>query len=726
MINTGAGGAQASEMRRDCRGKEYHRRRVRGETAKVASSRAPWIAVAGVVSLGLVLATRPLMEPDLGYHLEFGERTLETGRPVDQVPYLYTLPPPSTPPGQRPEPGPGSWYDEAGRYRFANANWLSQVAFAVAYRGLGPTGLEAVRLAAVLAVLLLVVATAARLGVPSVALAPGLLLVVLASYERALVRPELLGFVALAAQAWLLAGNRPGDPDPMARRVPGWGDAAGLVLLQALAVNVHSYFLLGLGLTLAVLVGQLGTLALARAVGSPEPPATPLRRSTAVLAVAAAGQAVACLANPWGLRLALLPVETLLYVRAHGLNRATAAGVEAHPWAYFTEFQGPFASVTDDPWPVRALVVLLVLAAAGAVGAARRRRWDWVLVLAGMTATALSMRRNIAPASLVVVPVALAAILPRRAKRPARRDRAGRLQAGLRLAVPVLTLGAVAWLAASVVTQAFFDRPAATLRFGTGLDRLQLPVGAAEWIRAHRPEGRIWSDFYSSSTIRFFSGGRNGLNVLTNTWAYPAEVLGDVARTSRGTRPFGEAVARHDPQVVVARTSVSGPLVRELASRDDWRVVHVEGETVLFLRKDGPNAELAAARSLRPETLDVAAYAAILEEADPIPASGLARGAVGLFTLGWIDPGIELLERAIRLREASGRLGPNHVVEVEAAGFAHAQRAEARCRVGMPLSPCEADLARAEQLLAAAAGGPSPRPLAEKALDAVRRRRARP
>ena len=67
-----------------------------------------------------------------------------------------------------------------------------------------------------------------RLG-SALALAPGLLLVVLASYERLQVRPELLGFLELAAQARLLSGNRPLDPDPSARRAAGWGDVAGLV-----------------------------------------------------------------------------------------------------------------------------------------------------------------------------------------------------------------------------------------------------------------------------------------------------------------------------------------------------------------------------------------------------------------------------------------------------------------------------------------------------------------
>jgi hypothetical protein len=669
----------------------------------MASRVAGWVALASVVGLALLLATRPLMEPDLGYHLEFGTSLLQTGTIIDQVPYLYTLPAPSTPAVDRPEPVPGSWYDDGGHYRFANANWLSQLVFAFVYQNLGGVGaLMVLRLACVLAILLLTAATAVRLGVPRVALAPGLLLVTAVSYERFYLRPELIGFLVLAAQAWILAGGASGDANPSRRSSLGWGAVGWLVLLQAIAVNVHSFFLLGLGLTLASLVGQPG--------GS--------RRR---VAFALAGQFLACLANPWGWRLALLPIQTVLYLNSQGVMRGVRPGVEPHPWASIVEAQGPFVSVTEDQRPIYAFVVLLVLALAGAVGAIRRRRWDWLLLLAGMTTTALSMRRNIAPASLIVVPVALAAILAPRAAGAAPRAQAPASARWLGVAIPAVSLAAVAWVGVSVVTQDFFDRPTSTLRFGTGLDRLKIPLGAAEWIEEHRPQGRIWADFYSSSNVRFFSGGRNPMNLLTNGWAYPPEILRESDRYSQGERSFREAVARYDPQVVVVRTAVSGPLAHQLAADEGWQLVHLEGEFALFLRRDGPNAELARTSAIHPGTLDLAAYARRLARADPIPASGLSAGAVALLTLGWIDPGIELLEHAIRLREATGKLGPSYVVEVEGAGFAHARRAESRCLPGEALAPCRADLARAEELLRIASSGSSPRPLAQRALEVVRR-----
>jgi len=90
------------------------------------------LALAGALALAVLLAVRPLISPDLGYHLAYGEEFLETGRIVDtNSEFLYTLPADADYGGQM---GPGCWYDADGQYRFPNANWLSQLALAKRYR----------------------------------------------------------------------------------------------------------------------------------------------------------------------------------------------------------------------------------------------------------------------------------------------------------------------------------------------------------------------------------------------------------------------------------------------------------------------------------------------------------------------------------------------------------------------------------------------------------------
>jgi hypothetical protein len=676
------------------------------------------VAVLASITLGLVLATRLLMEPDLGYHLAYGIELLDHGTVVDHDPSLYTLPAAAA---ERPEPGPGSWYDGDGRYRFANANWLSQALLALVHRHLGGAiGLGLLRVAVVLGLLLLTLGTMGRLGVPAAALAPALLLVTLASSERFYLRPELFGFLILAGQLLLLAGDRTLEPEPDRRQPLGWPAAAGLVGLQAVAVNTHGFFLLGLGLTLAVLADRLGRLAWTGVRGVPSPSTHALPRSAARLSAVLAGQLAACLVNPWGWRLALLPAQTVLYLRAHGITRGVTPGIEPHPWALMSEAHGPFVSITDDQRPIAAYAVLLAVGAVGLAFALRRRRWDWLLLGAGMLGVSLAMRRNIAPASLVVVPVALAAILAGGAPDRPWPAAAARLGRGLGVAAPLAAIAGAAWIASSVVTQGYWDRPASPQRFGLGTSRLQLPVGAAEWIRVHHPEGRVWADFYSSSTVRFFSGGRNPINLVTNTWAYPPDVLRDADRISRGEQSFRVAAARFEPRLVVLRASVSGPAARELARDEAWQLVHLEGESLLFLRRDGADAALARAEGIRPETLDLERYAEALEASDPLPAEALSAGATGLLTLGWLDHGIGLLERSLRRREGGGRLGLAYLVDLERTGYAFAKRSESSCRAGRPLVPCESDLGRAEAILARVTAMAPGRAAARRALEAVR------
>ena len=72
---------------------------------------------------------------------------------------------------------------------------------------------------------------------------------------------------------------------------------------------------------------------------------------------------------------------------------------EGHPWSVIGEFFRPIAEgIFEESVASYAFRVLLGLAGAGMLAAAACRRWGHLLILAAMTATAISMRRNIAPA----------------------------------------------------------------------------------------------------------------------------------------------------------------------------------------------------------------------------------------------------------------------------------------------------------------------------------------
>ena len=168
-----------------------------GSPTIVDSSRSACFAIFLAVATTLVctaaLGTRTLTSLDLGYHLAYGERALATGRLVDHNPYLYALPPQDLPPAERPAPGPASWYDETGRYRFPNANWLSQLAMTTAYRWGGISSLCLLTSGLVSALSVLLLLASRRMGLSWISYPAGLLWIAKIAYSRFKLRPEQCG-----------------------------------------------------------------------------------------------------------------------------------------------------------------------------------------------------------------------------------------------------------------------------------------------------------------------------------------------------------------------------------------------------------------------------------------------------------------------------------------------------------------------------------------------------
>ncbi len=610
------------------------------------------LAVAAACTLGVLLGVRNLSSPDLGYHLAYGQRIVR-GEMVDHNEFVFTLPPLDTPPADRPEPGPGCWYDDAGRYRFANANWLSQALFALVYQAGGTTGLCLLQAALMAGMVALALATMRRLGVGWLATAGGVLLLVLTAYERFTLRPEVPGYLLLAAELLVLVWSE---------RL-SWRRVALLAALQLALVNTHSYFLLGLALTGAFLADRLLRIAWARLRRAAPPDGA--RGDAVRLAVALGLQLAACFANPWTWRLAVLPVQTLLFLRKHRIMAGDVSDT-GHPWSVIREVFRPF----DEGSLVglkatSAFVVALALGGLGAAAALVRRRWAAALTIAGLAFVGLSMRRNIAPAALIIVPLALGALCPLGAALakifPALRHPVPRIVASLAV---VLSAG---WFSAAVVTNRFYFAERTPNRFAFGLSRLNLPVGPAEWLNERLPHqdlgrhGRaenVWVDFTDSSNFYFLraaGGNATDVPILTNTWAYPPDVMRNVLEINRAQAPFGPVAERYDIRIVVLRVDfASVGLARKLLADADWRLVYIEGLHTVFVRR-----ELAEARRLpavTPESLAapgaMAACIARLREIDPVPAHTMYAAGWTLSALGWQTQALVLLHEATTLEPA--------------------------------------------------------------------------
>jgi hypothetical protein len=586
------------------------------------------------------LGSRTLTSLDLGYHLAYGEQALATGRLVDHNPYLYTLPPQDLPPAHRPAPGPGSWYDETGRYRFPNANWLSQLAMAAAYGLGGIAGLCVLTSVLVSALSALLILGSRRMGLTWGTSAAGLLWVGLIASSRFNLRPELFGYLSLSALL-LLLGPLVLDPKRAAGlRPPHFFAVVGV---QLSFVNLHSYWPLGLFLGSAVFFE-----CLARSVAKPAhesrgvaPRVWQRARNRSALLVFA--MLLVSFANPWTWRLAALPFETLVYLREHGIGDAPAT----HPWSYILEFR----RTLRPEFPARvsdyAILGMLALAALAAATALLRRRWALLLLVIGMSAVALSMRRNAAAAALVVIPLGLEALRPYRTRLterwPAAQGGPARIAAS-----SALVVAAVAFTC-SIVTHRFYLAEGQPMRFGLGLSRAYLPIGAAKFLDEQLPEARVWCDMVSSSTLHFFTLPHRDVPILSNTWAYPPSVLNENRESRSLQRPVGRLASDYDAEAVVLSHELSAPLFRALAKHPTWELVHLEGTHALFARASGGQAARVRNASLA-EVSDVAAYVTAQRQIDPSLAWSLVRPGVALLRAGLGALAVESFEAVLRER----------------------------------------------------------------------------
>ena len=679
----------------------------------------------------LFLGVRPLSSNDLGYHLAYGDTFLDTGRLVDTNPFLYTLPgsagespgqQANAAPASRPDPGPGCWYDADGRYRFPNANWLSQVIQSLVHRAAGIGGLWALQAALAGGVFLLMALAMRRMGVPWAWTAAGLTLAGLVSYQRLDLRPELFGYLVLAAEALLLLPrSRAANGKPA---IPVWRLVVA-TLLQLLLVNLHSYFLLGLALTGAVWMESLlrmvwrraqsracaktqahngtkpkressgGTEARTRAVTQASEQTPSSGRSGFVrLSILLVLQVGASFANPWGWRLAALPVQTLLFLRENQIGPPVHS-LAGHPWSLIGEFLQPLApEAFVGAKATYAYLVLLGLAAVGGLACLLRRRWAWAMVIAGMAAVSLTMRRNIAPAAFLIVPVALAALCEAAAPLWARLPLRARRIAGTSLAAAVL-LVSTAFLV-TVANNRFYVSELLATRFGCGISRLNVPLGPARWLTEHNPQGRLWADYNGSSNVHYFTRPHPPVPIVTNTWAYPPDVMREVLDYDANRRDFAEAVRRYGIEAVALQVdAASAPLAHALATDKAWRLVYLEPAFVIFLRADGPNEELARRSEVSKGSLDVVRFQASAAALDPVPAHALYVAGNTLYVLGWDDAAVSVLRQAVaeepshaeawvRMGICLARRGQRELVAMiehqNARRYAEARQAEARGR----------------------------------------------
>lgn len=574
----------------------------------------------------LALARRPTTSVDLGYHLAYGEVFWQTGRIVGDDTFIA---PPLTEDAFGPdaELPPGAYFDDNGEYHFPNANWLTQVILSALYRAGGFTALNAALLALVALIMAGQAAIVHRLKVPWVALAPIWLALGLVGQERFLLRPELFAFACLTWQVWLLWG-----------RIT-WGRVVAFAAVQLIAVNLHSYWLLGAGVAIAFAADAALRAVWARF--KDQALSAELRQRLVRLAVLVAAVVPAAMVHPTGPSNAIFPFRTLHYLRAHDITgQSDLRKPELHPWETIGEFRAPFGAGMWRRPTTWALAALLIVAAGGTVGLLIHRRWAEAAVLAAMSMAALSMRRNmILPAILAGPLIALAvALTVAWWRRRGGADR-GVVAAGVVATALAGVLAGAGVLA--VVTNRFYLMQRRTLHFGGGPSRLVLPLRTTSFLDATLPAASpVYVDYSLSSSVLFFADRVTGAPTLTNTWATPRARMARVFLLGKGGLPPSMLEGWGLDVAVLQGRTINQALIHGLQDREDWALVHLETEACVFARRTEPNAAMIAAHEVTPATFDVDAFIATCRDGGATGPLALHTAARTLQVMGWYTPAL--------------------------------------------------------------------------------------
>jgi len=587
-----------------------------------------WGALAAAMAFAVSLSCRKQNSPDLGYHLAYGERFLNDGEIVDTNEFIYTNPADAGDPAT----APGGWYDfQTGRLHFPNANYASQIAIAATHRVAGMAGLSILQMALWFVIFILLACAMLGRGVSPPWAGLGLLLAGVAAYERFNLRPETFAYLFLASELCVLLLAR-----------PTWRAAAVLVLLQWAWVQFHSSWILGVGLTGCFLIGASLRRVRGGPAGGKQKTDENDRRRLIWWGAAVGGQIILTLVNPWTWRLAIYPVQTLLYLQS---NHIIGGGPETlHPWAYINEFQPAFAQVYSSTWPTYAFVAVLAMGAVGAVASLARRRWGPALAIAGFAIMALPMRRNIAPASLVIVPLSLAALGGAAAAlRESWKNFPRNLFSAVGSGVAVVTLLLAVLGLAGAATNHLYYRQNQHYRFGLGVSPLPMPLEACRAVKKLPRDVRVFTSFNASSGVLYFSrqGGKyRPMPLLTNGWATPPAIMRQVNNICLGRLSFANFATRYNVGIVVLDCiDERTPLLRKLMADPQWQPVHVDARYVVFARSDlGDHPQ---------PWRDADKFIKAVEASDPNRAYALNEAAKTLYRLGEFDYAIDVWRKAL-------------------------------------------------------------------------------
>jgi hypothetical protein len=525
----------------------------RGPGAPADATRGDRLLILGLLSiLAIAASATAIRNFDYWWHLATGRLILATGRVPVADPFSFTAA--GTP-----------WVDH---------EWLFQVAAYAGHVLLGPAALVGIKIAAVLALALVIAAHLRREGHGPAGLAVILAPALVGASFRFDVRPEMATVLLLPLVVHL------------AIRARDTGRARPLLLIPAVAAlwaNLH----VGVVLAPALLaLGAGATWVAARLPFRPAAAGPGDPRFAGRLGLAAAGAAAATGLNPYGFRIWAVPFE---------VSRLLASLPQPNlEWA--------------RPLPGDFPLFYLALAAGLAVIAAGWRRADPIAVAAFLPVAALALL-HLRHIGLFFVLLPHAVARPGRAVvgalQAGRLWRAGTLRGAVRpgfvaaALVLVLSVPVLAWAPPHVV-------------WGLGVASDNEPVAAADFLERENLGRRLFNDVRFGGYLIWRRAGVQGVFVDGRNEIYPdllREIFAALSDPAAWTalldrHRIDAALLRYPPalQKVLYPGRDGGPPVageRAFAAayfpKEQWALVYWDDDAMIYLRRQ-PEHESAIAR----------------------------------------------------------------------------------------------------------------------------------
>lgn len=519
----------------------------------------PGKLLTALVALGAgLLSLSKIGDYDIWYHLRAGQLILASGLPRTD-PFSFT----------------------AADRAFSVQSWLAEVIYWGAWRAGGIAGVQLFNAALVAAAFGLVALTLRLRDRSEEAWwLAGLLLAVAALGARFRLgpRPHVLEFFFLSLDLWVLQRLRARGSAPL------WL----LPLVQLVWVNVHASHIVGVLLPAVFLAGEAGGW-LAPGLDPAEPLPLPRRRYAATLGAVLGANVLAALVNPQGWRSLTFPfaLTGLETYQAHigEWQRLTLA----HLTGFSVRYTWGFSAL--------ALLGLAALAARG-----RRLVPVDALLFAFFLALAFRGIRLLPEFCIATLPATFAGLAPAAARLARGRARA-------------FGWGALA-LVALVAAPAALADPQYDLGFGK---KRIFPDDALAFAERVGVQGNVFNSFGFGDYLTFHAPDRK-VFIHGRNEVFPEALYRDYLDAHSDPAVFRRLVERYRLEWILQEYTLTdyagAEAMPHLSQASGWIPIYWDRIATLWVRADGPNAEIARRygfRLIRPNRFDVGYLAPLLQ-----------------------------------------------------------------------------------------------------------------